>query len=55
MKSVIDCLGKTDVLGYWLGSDIFAEHMDNRKILFGGCGLLSIQGIKNRHFLHTSS
>ncbi|WP_281550016.1 GH39 family glycosyl hydrolase [Murimonas intestini] len=50
MKSVIDCLGKTDVLGYWLGSDIFAEHMDNRKILFGGCGLLSIQGIKKPAF-----
>ena len=36
MKSVIDCLGKTDVLGYRLGTDIIAEHMDNRKILLGG-------------------
>lgn len=50
MKNIIDCFGKTNVLGYWLGSDIFAEHMDNRKLLFGGCGLLSIQGIKKPAF-----
>ncbi len=50
LKNIIDCFGQTNVLGYWLGSDIFAEHMDNKKLLFGGCGLLSIQGIKKPAF-----
>lgn len=50
LKSILDCFGKTNVLGYWLGSDIFAEQMDNKKLLFGGCGLLSIQGIKKPAF-----
>lgn len=50
IRNVLDCIGKTDVLGYWIGSDIFAENKDNRQPLFGGCGLLSVSGIKKPDF-----
>lgn len=50
MKSVIDCMDLADVLGYWVGSDIFSEHFDNSRLLYGGCGLLSKDGIKKPAF-----
>jgi len=46
MKSIIDSIDMTDVLGYWIASDIFSEYFDSSPILFGGCGLLSKDGIK---------
>ncbi len=46
MKSILDSINMVDVLGYWVSSDIFAEHYDNSSVLFGGCGLLSKNGIK---------
>lgn len=46
LKGVIDCFDKTKLLGYWVGSDIFAEHTDTNLLLFGGCGLLNTKGIK---------
>lgn len=46
VKNVLDSIGAVDVLGYWVGTDIFAEFYDNSSILFGGCGLLSKDGIK---------
>ncbi|MCF0132437.1 MAG: helix-turn-helix domain-containing protein, partial [Blautia sp.] len=46
VQNVIDCFGKTNILGYWVGLDIFAEYKDTHDILFGGCGLLTAQGIK---------
>jgi len=46
MKNIIDSIGKADILGYWLASDIFSEFFDSSPILFGGCGLLSKDGIK---------
>lgn len=50
IKNVIDCFGKVNVLGYWVGSDIFSEHIDSGKLLFGGCGLVSSKGIKKPAF-----
>ena len=50
VKNVIDTLEQTELLGYWLGSDIFSEYMDNQKLLFGGCGLISKDGIKKPAF-----
>lgn len=46
MKNVLDSLNLTKTLGYWVSSDIFAEFYDNSAVLFGGCGLLSKEGIK---------
>lgn len=50
LKSIMDCFGKARMLGYWVGSDIFSEHMDNNSLLFGGCGLVSSTGIKKPAF-----
>ena len=50
MKNIIDSLDMADVLGYWTGTDIFAEYHDNSAILFGGCGLVSKDGIKKPAF-----
>lgn len=50
LKNIIDCFGRVGVLGYWTGSDIFAEHLDTNRLLFGGCGLVSASGIKKPAF-----
>ena len=50
LKGVIDCFDKAKVLGYWVGSDIFSEHTDTSRLLFGGCGLLNVKGIKKPSF-----
>lgn len=46
LKNIVECMNTTDMLGYWVGSDIFSEHFDSSPILYGGCGLLSKDGIK---------
>ena len=50
LKGVLDCFDKAEVLGYWIGSDIFAEHSDNNHLLFGGCGLVNVKGIRKPAF-----
>ena len=50
LKGIIDCFDKVEVLGYWVGSDIFAEHLDSSRMLFGGCGLINSRGIKKPAF-----
>ena len=50
IKNIIDCFGAVETLGYWIGSDIFSEHMDRSSLLFGGCGLISTRGLKKPAF-----
>ena len=50
LKGVMDCFEKASVLGYWVGSDIFSEHTDTSRLLFGGCGLVNVQGLKKPAF-----
>lgn len=50
MKSMIDNIDQVDILGYWIGSDIFAEFYDSQILLNGACGLLSKDGIKKPAF-----
>lgn len=50
MKNIIDNMGKVDVLGYWLGSDLFSQYRDQNKVLCGGVGLLSRDGIRKPSF-----
>ncbi|MGB4661669.1 MAG: helix-turn-helix domain-containing protein, partial [Mobilitalea sp.] len=50
MKSIIDSIHRVDILGYWVGSDIFSEYYDSSTLLYGGCGLLSKDGIKKPSF-----
>ncbi len=50
MKNLIQNYEEADAVGYWLASDIYSESIDSEKILFGGCGLLSKDGIRKPVF-----
>lgn len=50
MKTIMECIDQTDVLGYWIGSDIFSDFNDTNEFLFGGPGLLTKQGIPKPSF-----
>lgn len=50
MKNMIDSIGLTDLMGYWVGSDLFADHYDSRSLLNGGGGLISKDGIPKPAF-----
>lgn len=45
MKSIIDTIGKVQLLGYFVGSDRISEGYDSRELLYGGTGLLTRDGI----------
>lgn len=46
MKNLIQNYGEADAVGYWMATDIYSEDIDSEKLLFGGCGLLSKDGIR---------
>lgn len=46
MKTLIQNYGETDMLGYWSATDIYADGIDSEKLLFGGCGLLTRNGVR---------
>ncbi|QSF46208.1 GH39 family glycosyl hydrolase [Paenibacillus tianjinensis] len=46
LKNMTDVLGEQVLMGYWLYSDIFSEFRDSRRLLHGGAGLISKNGIK---------
>lgn len=43
--NAISCLGKVKLMGHWLFTDAYADDQDTGMLLFGGCGLLSKDGI----------
>lgn len=45
MKNLIENYGEVKALGYWVATDIFSESIDSDEFLFGGCGLISRNGI----------
>lgn len=45
MKNAIDCAGMCDMMGYWVGSDLYSNYYDTSLLLNGGSGLLSKDGI----------
>lgn len=45
VKNMIDSIDLTDILGYWTGSDLFADYYDSKQLLNGSNGLLSKGGI----------
>lgn len=49
-KNTIDLIGLVDVIGYWQLSDIDTEYIDTSRILFGGTGILSKDGLKKPGF-----
>lgn len=50
MKNIIDCIDEVDLLGYSIGSDLFSEFYDTNRILWGGAGLISKDGIEKPAF-----
>ena len=50
VKNTVDLLGKIEALGYWQLSDIEARYSDTERILFGGTGFISVDGIKKPGF-----
>lgn len=46
MRNLIQNTGEADLIGYWLGSDLFSDYYDTKRILHGGCGLLTKDGIR---------
>jgi beta-xylosidase/AraC-like DNA-binding protein len=50
LQNCINAIGTTEVLAYWLASDISAEYSDSSAILFGGAGLISRHGIRKPSF-----
>ena len=50
VKNTIDLIGLVDVIGYWQLSDIDTEYIDTPRILFGGTGILSKDGLKKPGF-----
>jgi len=49
-KNTIDLIGLADVIGYWQLSDIDTEYIDTTRILFGGTGIVSKDGLKKPGF-----
>lgn len=50
MKNLIQNYDEADAIVYWEATDIFAERIDSDDLLFGGCGLLSRDGIRKPAF-----
>lgn len=45
IKNILDVYDKVDMIGYFLGSDRVSEYYDTGRLLFGGMGLVSKDGI----------
>lgn len=45
MKNILDIYDKADMIGYFPGSDRVSEYYDTSRLLFGGMGLVSKDGI----------
>jgi len=50
MKTIIDNVYEVNLLGYWIGSDLFSQFYDSNRLLNGGAGLISKDGIKKPPF-----
>lgn len=45
VRNMIDCAELTDMMGYWVGSDLYGVYYDTTTVVNGGGGLLSKDGI----------
>lgn len=50
IHNAISTIGKADMFGHWLGTDIYADFHDSQKFLFGGSGLLTKTGVPKPSF-----
>ncbi len=50
VRNMIDSIDMADMMGYWVGSDLYSAHRTSRKLLNGGGGLFSKSGIRKPAF-----
>lgn len=50
VKNTLDLIDMVDVIGYWQLSDVDSEYIDTTRILFGGTGIISKDGLKKPGF-----
>lgn len=50
MQNALSCIGKADMMGHWLFTDAYADFRDTQDLLFGGCGILTKNGIPKPAF-----
>lgn len=50
MKNIIDNINEVNILGYWIGSDLFSEFYDSHVLFNGAAGLISKNAIKKPAF-----
>lgn len=50
MRNAIACIGETEMMGHWLFTDTYADFHDSKGLLFGGCGMLTKNGIPKPGF-----
>ncbi|MCF0133167.1 MAG: helix-turn-helix domain-containing protein, partial [Blautia sp.] len=50
MKNLIQNVDWNVPIGYWLATDVYSERFAANNVLFGGCGLLSKDGIRKPAF-----
>ena len=49
-KNTLDLIDLVDTIGYWQLSDVDSEYIDTTRILFGGTGIISKDGLKKPGF-----
>lgn len=45
LQSLISTTNTNEMIGYWLGSDAYSDLEDSSALLFGGCGLVTKNGL----------
>lgn len=50
VRDIIESLDYADLMGYWVGTDLYSTHTDTNSLIFGGGGLLSRDGIRKPAF-----
>ena len=48
MKNLIQNSQEADMIGYWVATDLFSDYYDTKRILFGGCGLITRERREDR-------
>lgn len=50
VRDILESIGLADMMGYWIGSDLYSHSADATSIVYGGGGLLSRDGIRKPAF-----
>lgn len=50
IQNMISTIDAAELFGHWLGTDIYADLQDSQGFLFGGCGLLTKNGVAKPAF-----